>query len=218
MNDSDDLSTPAPGTTRRPGRLSRRGGEPTDSGGEGTERVWQFRALIAVGVAALVLAATTVTFASLWQQESGDADRLQAIRRSSGEFADRFLTIRTNEPEEWQERVLERSTGAFRRTFEEGLETQLVQTFFSLEDATTRATIEEIFVGEVDDRAAHVVVQAEIATTLAGEGGAPEGRGSVSVYLELDLVHQDGDWLVDGLNNLNFGATPRARTTTSTTE
>ncbi|MBI2170184.1 MAG: hypothetical protein HYU28_11910 [Actinobacteria bacterium] len=199
----ESLTTPAPGAgARRAGRLA------TD-GGEGRRRL----ILGSLVTAAVVLAALTVFFAVLWSRASDEQGEVDDVREVAGQFAQRFLTLDSENLEPTKKGVLELSTGAFRRTYEEGLETGFLQAMLEVGQTRTETTVEEIYVGEGDSRAAHVIVQTEtVSHTTDLEGNAQPAR-VLTFWLELDLVKQKEGWRVDGVRNLNFGRAPTGETT-----
>lgn len=197
----------APTGTRRPGALERStpddvGSAPTSARSGQRHR----RLVVGLGIVVAVLLPLTVLFAVLWVNASDDDDEdLDTIRRAAGDFASDFLTLDSAETDEWKERVSSHATGAFRRTFREGVETGIVQSLLGPANTRIESAVDEIYVGDVADRTAHVIVQASvISTTVDAEG--EERRRPVEFFLELDLVSQEGEWLVDALANLNFGS------------
>lgn len=165
--------------------------------------------VVAAALLAVLVPATAVLF-SLWRSAERDVERLDDVRRVAGTFTDRFLTVDAADIEAWKESVTELSTGAFRRTFEQGLETQFLQELLATGQVTTDTTVEEVFVGDVDSRAAHVVVQAFTVSSVVDEEGTVGRRPPFEFFIELDLVHQDEGWLVDAVANLNFAGPPAA--------
>lgn len=154
-----------------------------------------------------------VVFAVLWDGARGDQGDADSVRRVAGTFTDRFLTLDSKDLEPNKRGVLALSTGAFKRTYEEGLETQVLQAILALGDTTTEATITEIYLGEVDARTAHVIVQAETTAFTIDEEGTARPPLTQEIYIELDLLKQDGAWLVDHVAHLNFGG-PRSTSDT----
>lgn len=59
--------------------------------------------------------------------------------------------------------------------------------------------------GELDQRAAHVIVRAEVVSRTVDEEGTEQPPRVLELYLELDLVKQSEGWLVDNVRNLPFG-------------
>lgn len=164
------------------------------------------RLVIGLIVALAVALSLVGVFAFLWQTAENDQGELTAARRTAGTFAERFLTVDSENLERTREGVLELSTGAFRRNYEEALETGLFEAILSLGRTRTEATIEEIFAGDLDQRAAHVIVQAEVVSRTVDADGNEQPPRVLELYLELDLVKQSEGWLVDNVRNLPFGA------------
>ena len=162
--------------------------------------------VVVLSAAAALLLVTTVAFAVLWSGARTDQSDADDIRRVAGAFADRFLTLDSENLDATKIAVLELSTGAFRRTYEEGLEAGVLEAILDLGRTRTDTTVDEVFLGDVDDRAAHVIVSAETVSRTVDEAGGAQPPRRVSFWLELDLVKQDGGWLIDGVRNLNFGA------------
>ncbi len=166
------------------------------------------RPRLVIGLAAALAVAVPLVgvFAFLWQTAEDGQGELAAARRTAGTFAERFLTVDSENLERTREGVLELSTGAFRRNYEEALETGLFEAILSLGRTRTEATIEEIFAGDLDQRAAHVIVQAEVVSRTVDADGNEQPPRVLELYLELDLVKQSEGWLVDNVRNLPFGA------------
>lgn len=185
-----------------PERRSEEG--PTDP----TARILRRRPRLVVGLAAALAVTVPLVgvFAFLWQNAEDDQGELTAARRTAGTFAERFLTVDSENLERTREGVLELSTGAFRRNYQEALETGLFEAILSLGRTRTEATIEEVFAGDLDQRAAHVIVQAEVVSRTVDADGNEQPPRVLELYLELDLVKQSEGWLVDNVRNLPFGA------------
>jgi hypothetical protein len=98
-----------------------------------------------------------------------------------------------------RDRVLARSTGKFRKEYEDAFESGL-RTLLTETKATSQGTVTDIYVSRIEDSAASTIV---VANAVAdGTGGR---RASLSSYIQLDLVEVGGRWRVDGVTNLTFG-------------
>lgn len=192
------LTTPSPGEgVRPPGSLQR---------GSRFRKPSPRVSMIGLGALAGLLLIGLVAFAVLWNDARSEQSDVDEVRSVAGSFADRFLTLDSEDIDATKTAVLELSTGDFRRTYEEGLETGVLEAILQLGRTRTETTVEEIFVGELDDRAAHVIVQTETVSRTVDPEGNPVPPRVLTFWLELDLVRQGGGWLVDGVRNLNFGA------------
>lgn len=200
----DSLRERAETVRARPDVPERR---PDDSATRPSDRMPRRHPRLLIGLAvALSLAVPLIgVFAFLWQSAEDDRGELDEARRTAGTFAERFLTVDSENIDRTREGVLELSTGAFRRNYEEALETGLFEAILSLGRTRTDATIEEVFVGDLDQRAAHVIVQAEVVSRTVDEEGNEQPPRVLELYLELDLVKQSEGWLVDNVRNLPFG-------------
>jgi Mce-associated membrane protein len=143
------------------------------------------------------------------QQLASERDDREEIERVSGELATALLTYDFEHLDASRDRVLARATGKFRKEYETafdgGLRTLITQT-----KAKSRGTVTDIYVGDVEDGAASVIV---VANAVAdGTGGR---RASLGSYIQLDLVEVAGRWRVDGVTNLTFGGGSRTTPTTA---
>ena len=103
--------------------------------------------------------------------------------------------------------MLDLSTARFRREYDEafGGLTELIEST----ESTAIATVESVFVGDVDATTAEAITVVDAAV----EGTAGQ-RSVADSYVRLDLVKVDEVWRVDGVTSLNFtaadGAVPGA--------
>lgn len=112
------------------------------------------------------------------QELAAERDDRREIERVSGELAAALLTYDFEDLDASRDRVLARSTGKFRKEYEEAFESGL-RTLLTEIQASSRGTVTDIFVGDIDDSAASSI--------------------------QLDLVEVGGRWRVDGVTNLTFG-------------
>ena len=172
----------------------------TDEGGaRAASRAGWMAATAVLFVAAVVLALVAANQRAALTAERDDR---KEIERVSGELATALLTYDYEDLEASRDRVLSRATGKFRKeyesAFESGLKTLLTET-----KATSKGTVTDIFVSDVEDStASSIVVANAVADGTAGR------RASLASYIQLDLVEVGGRWRVDGVTNLTFGQTP----------
>lgn len=151
-----------------------------------------FLVLLAVLVVAVV--------ATVQRQElAAERDDRREIERVSGELAAALLTYDFEDLDASRDRVLARSTGKFRKEYEDAFESGL-RTLLTETQASSRGTVTDIFVGDIDDSAASSIV---VANAVAD--GTSGRRASLASYIQLDLVEVGGRWRVDGVTNLTFG-------------
>jgi len=155
----------------------------------------------------LVLAlAATGTFAWLWQSAGAASGDRAALRVAGAKFSMAFLTLDSAHIDRTEAAVLKLSTGAFQRVYKQGLEAGVLSAVLSVAHATTTASVPDVYVGASDAKSATVITHALVnVTAYDGKGNAQPPR-RVEFYIQLDLVKQSGRWLVDGVENLNFGA------------
>ena len=158
---------------------------------------WLLGGLAFVAVAAALVLAVV---AAVQRQELAEErdDRLE-IERVSGELATALLTYDFEDLDASRDRVLARSTGKFRKEYEEAFESGL-RTLLTETRATSQGTVTDIYVSRIEDATASTIVVANaVADGTAGR------RASLASYIQLDLVEVGGRWRVDGVTNLTFG-------------
>jgi Mce-associated membrane protein len=174
--------------------------------------VFVFLALLFLG-AAIAMAAVAAGLNSQLDEERGDR---REVERAAAQLASRLLTYDYRDLDTARARVLELATGTFRREYEDafgGLKELLTTT-----KATSTGDVQEVFIGELSGRTASAIVVVD--TTAEGVSGR---RQTFASYIQLDLVKAEGEWLVAGVTNLNFGQTqagdrpPAGATTTAPT-
>lgn len=189
------------------------GGIPTEPGasylaGDGTRP--SRRAMLALCAVLFVLAAGLAAFgADRATALSAERDRRESIEETSGRFAAALLTYDYKDLEKSRTAVRSMSTEKFKKEYQRAfgsLEVLLTQT-----EARSQGTVTEVYLGEVDDDTATVIVVADaISHTKSGT------RRTLASYIQLDLVKVSSSWLVNGVTNLNFGQGAGASTTTTT--
>lgn len=139
-----------------------------------------------------------------------EQDRGDDIRAVAGQFTAALLTYDFEQLDASKDRVLDLSTGNFKRQYEQaftgGLDVLLKET-----KARSEATVTDVYLGEVADHTATAIV---VADALAE--GTAGSRRTISSYIQLELVKVGGRWRVDGVTNLNFGQGTGGETTTTT--
>jgi Mce-associated membrane protein len=180
--------------------------DPTDAEAS-KRRPWLLPLLAALVLAALL--AVAVVAAVQRQQLAAERDDRKEIERVSGELATALLTYDFEHLDATRQRVLARATGKFRKeyqaAFDGGLTTLLTET-----KATSRGTVTDIYVGDIEDKSASVIVVANaVADGTAGR------RASLGSYIQLDLVEVGGRWRVDGVTNLTFNSGASTTPTTA---
>jgi len=165
------------------------------------------RAVPPIAVVAAVLAGallvSTLVFVALWNNEKGTGRQRAAVALASGRFAERFLTLDSRDPKKTEAAVVALATGAFRRTFRQGFEAGLVPALVAVGQVRTEATVKEVFIGDLDDRTAHVIVHVGVVARPIDRPQVVTNRPDS--WIELDLVKQGGRWLVDGVGDLKLG-------------
>lgn len=180
--------------------------------GSGRRRPGLVLAVIVLAVLSVVLALVAAVLASRLDAERGTR---RTVERVAGTFTTALLTYDYNDLDAAKHRVLSLSTGKFKKEYEQafggGLDELLKQT-----QSRSKGTVTDIYVGEVSDGTADVIVVAN-----AQAEGTSGTRRTVASYIQLQLVQVGGRWRVDGVTNLNFGqqsGSPAPSTTTTAPE
>jgi Mce-associated membrane protein len=161
--------------------------------------VWRWLGPLLLFLAVLGVLATAVVATVQRQELAEERDDRKEIERVSGELATALLTYDFEDLDASRDRVLARSTGKFRKEYEDAFESGL-RTLLTETKATSRGTVTDIYVSEISDSTASTIVVANaVADGTAGR------RASLSSYIQLDLVEVGGRWRVDGVTNLTFG-------------
>lgn len=184
-----DAVDDAPATTDR-------GDDDTVANAPASRRPWW---IVATAVLSVAVVALALVAASQRATLTAERDDRREIERVSGELATALLTYDYEHLDASKERVLSRATGKFRKeyesAFEGGLKTLLTET-----KATSKGTVTDIFVSDIDSAtASSIVVANAVADGTAGR------RANLASYIQLDLVEVKGHWRVDGVTNLTFG-------------
>lgn len=154
----------------------------------------------AIAFVVLLAVLTVAVVAAVQRQElAAERDDRREIERVSGELAAALLTYDFEDLDASRDRVLARSTGKFRKEYEEAFESGL-RTLLTETKASSRGTVTDIFVGDIEDSTASSIV---VANAVAD--GTSGRRASLASYIQLDLVEVGGRWRVDGVTNLTFG-------------
>lgn len=164
-----------------------------DQPGTATPRTVPVGAFIA---AVLVAGALGILAVVALAGGGNDDDAADDARFAAGRFAERFLTFDHDELDDWKADVLSLSTGGFAgevEDVEEGLRRLIGESEL---DAQTQVT--EIFVGDVDNGTASVVVIYDRDVT-----GGSGVRSETDRYMQLELNLVDGDWLVDNVLDIS---------------
>src|SRR5690606_12612813 len=113
-------------------------------------------------------------------------------RSAAGAFGEAYLTYDAADVEGSGRRVLALTTDRFARDFE-ATQVPGLQELFANVQTTTEATVTEVFLGDVDDRAARAVVVVDVTATSTATGT----QVLTGLSFVVDLVDEDGRWLVD---------------------
>ena len=162
-------------------------------------RVW-------VPVLLVAALAASGTFAWLWQSAGSASTDRTSLRAAGAGFTKAFLTLDSAHIDRTEAAVLKLSTGAFQRVYKQGLEAGVLSAVLSVAHATTTARVPDVYVGAYNSRSANVITHALVTVVAYDKSGKALPARSVEFYVQLDLVKQGSRWLVDGVENLNFGA------------
>jgi hypothetical protein len=150
----------------------------------------------------VALAAASVTLAAIGWNEASDAnaelDDSSQARRAASEFGEAYLSFDTDDVDGATQRLLSLSTDAFADEFE-STRAPSIEELFSAGDTVTRASVQDVFVDEVDDDRTRALVVVDI------DASGPEGEQRlVGLSFVLDMVRRDSRWLVDAVGPAPF--------------
>ena len=180
------------------------------------------RGLVVAAVVALVVAVAAAVVALGQRGEVDDLeeerDDRQEVARVASQFAEAYMTFDFEDTDKTAEAIADLVTEDFAAAFERARE-PLRASFAELQ-TSTRAEVKEVFVGDVDDDKARVLVILDIDLTSSVVGD----QGFKDFTILTDLLKVDGRWRVDQQTygpqpDLTGGATtttaPVAATTTT---
>ena len=162
-------------------------------------------ALVALAAISLGLA---ILATSLGATHRKTTSRLADVRRVAAAFASAFNAYDYRHLDRQKASVLRLSTGTFRKEYESGFEEGLAPILTATKGVSTVRDL-TVFVGELDDHTADVIVVADLIRSGSG------GKRAVTSYIELSMV-KAGGWRIDDVASLNLGL-PAAGGTTATT-
>lgn len=150
----------------------------------------------------VALAAASVTLAAIGWNEASDAnaelDDASQARRVAGDFGEAYLSFDTDDVDGATQRLLSLATEAFADEFE-STRAPSIEELFSAGDTVTRASVQDVFVDEVDDDRTRALVVVDI------DASGPEGEQRlVGLSFVLDMVRSDSKWLVDAVGPAPF--------------
>lgn len=163
----------------------------------GQPRSISVRSLLVILLALALVAAIVFAVGQRSRVSDLEAERDERteIVTTASRFGEVYLTYDFSDPDRTGARVLELASEAFAREFEDERAPGIEELFSNL-DTTTQATTTQVYVGDVTDDAAEVLV---IVDVVASSGATGTQTLSGLPFL-LDLVRQDGRWLVDRVN------------------
>lgn len=157
-------------------------------------------ALILVPIVAL--AAVSVALAALGWSEASDAnaelDDAADARRVAAEFGEAYLSFDTDDVDGATDRLLTLATETFADEFE-STRAPSIEELFAVGDTVTRASVQDVFAGEVDGDRTRALVVVDI------DASGPEGQQRlVGLSFVLEMVREDSRWLVDAVGPAPF--------------
>lgn len=172
------------------------GDEAAESERAPARRRWA-RALVVV--LALVALGAIVAAVSLWTSRADlqdDVDRRDEIASVAGRFAEALLSYDHEDLDASRREVRDLATSEFADEYVDAFDAGLGGQIESLE-ATSSATIREVFVSSSTGDTARAVVIAD--TEIESDAGS---RATVGTYLDISLVRLDGRWQVDDVSSV----------------
>ena len=150
-------------------------------------------------VLALVALGAVVAAVSLWTSRADlqdDVDRRDEIASVAGRFAEALLSYDHEDLDASRSEVRDLATSEFADEYVDAFDAGLGGQIESLE-ATSSATIREVFVSSSTGDTARAVVIAD--TEIESDAGS---RATVGTYLDISLVRLDGRWQVDDVSSV----------------
>lgn len=198
-----DVGPDAPAVADRPGTEQRR--ERGSSAEESTEPLPDEGArprLTLVLLPLVALAAVAVALAALGWNEASEANAeledAANARRVATEFGEAYLSFDTDNVDGATDRLLSLASEAFAAEFE-STRAPNIEELFSAGDTVTRASVQDVFAGELDGDRTRALVIVDI------DASSPEGEQRlVGLSFVLDMVREDSAWLVDAVGPAPF--------------
>jgi len=150
----------------------------------------------------VALAAVAVALAALGWSEASDAnaeleDATEA-RRVAAEFGEAYLSFDTDDVDGATDRLLSLATETFADEFE-STRAPSIEELFAAGDTVTRASVQDVFAGELGDDRTRALVVVDI------DASGPEGEQRlVGLSFVLEMVREDSTWLVDAVGPAPF--------------
>ena len=150
----------------------------------------------------VALAAVSVALAALGWSEASDAnaeleDATEA-RRVAAEFGEAYLSFDTDDVDGATDRLLSLATETFADEFE-STRAPSIEELFAAGDTVTRASVQDVFAGELGDDRTRALVVVDI------DASGPEGEQRlVGLSFVLEMVREDSRWLVDAVGPAPF--------------
>lgn len=150
----------------------------------------------------VALAAVSVALAALGWSEASDAnaeleDAAEA-RRVAAEFGEAYLSFDTDDVGGVTDRLLSLATEAFADEFQ-STRAPSIEELFAAGDTVTRASVQDVFAGELDGDRTRALVVVDI------DASGPEGEQRlVGLSFVLEMVREDSTWLVDAVGPAPF--------------
>ncbi|MGV3759054.1 MAG: hypothetical protein ACO1PW_05850 [Actinomycetota bacterium] len=169
--------------------------------------------LVAAVAAAVVFALVAAVLGVLLAAEEDPAEDLRA---AAGEFAEVLVTYDHTDPESHRRAVVERATASFASEYESAFEQGLGQLINDLE-ASSRGFLKDVYATNVEQGQALAIAVLDVESD-----GSAGPRRLFDVYVRLTMIEVEGEWMVDDVTDLSFGAGGQAASdvtsdTTSTT-
>lgn len=150
----------------------------------------------------VALAAASVALAALGWSEASDANTeledATDARRVAAEFGEAYLSFDTDDVDGATDRLLTLATETFADEFE-STRAPSIEELFAAGDTVTRASVQDVFAGEVDGDRTRALVVVDI------DASGPEGKQRlVGLSFVLEMVREDSRWLVDAVGPAPF--------------
>lgn len=204
---TDDAPEPTPGTppaadlppTGDDAAEERPGGGEAAVRSPGQERRPRWGLLL---IPLVALAAVSVALAAIGWNEASDAnaelDDAAQARRVAAEFGEAYLSFDTDDVDGATDRLLSLATQDFAEEFE-STRAPSIEELFAAGDTVTRASVQDVFAGEVDGDRTRALVVVDI------DASGPEGEQRlVGLSFVLEMVRSDSAWLVDAVGPAPF--------------
>lgn len=161
------------------------------------------RRMVTIAVVALLFAGVLTVAVLKWIEAGRQADEQaarEAVATRAGEFGIALLSYEHGALDQAKDRVLSLATGSFAETYSAAFSAGLKQTIDKVK-ADASADVKDVFVADVGDTMANAIVMLD--SQVKSAAGTREVSG---LYLQVELVSENGEWKVSNVKSVAGGA------------